>query len=114
MIFAQLSVNHEFASDCCSNMSKFTWYKFIYVCMLGFELLLFEKFEWNCENKSFWWKMSLMLNLSWNDVINSLTNNKVLKTNLGQRGSKLGLLWRIGVSSQEEPRNLGSLPGATR
>jgi len=41
MIFAQLSINHELVSDYCWNMSKFTWYMMIYVCML---LLLFMKF----------------------------------------------------------------------
>jgi len=35
--------------------------------LLGFELLLlFVKFGWNCENMSFWWKMSLMMNWCWN------------------------------------------------
>jgi len=37
VIFAQLSVNHEFVSDYCSNMSKFTWYIWLYmfVCCWG-------------------------------------------------------------------------------
>ena len=39
------------------------------------------------------------------------TNNKVYETNLGQRGSKSGFLWKFWVSSQEEPKNLGSCTG---
>jgi hypothetical protein len=36
-----------------------------------------------------------------------LTNNNVWGMNLGQRGSKLGFLWKIGIGSREETQNLG-------
>jgi len=111
--FVQLSGNHELVSDYCWNMSKFTLYMTIYVCMLlGFELVwLFVKFEWKWEKYEFLvksefdddfdvkWSYDSMLVCVLIAFWSMLTDNKVWGTNLWQSGSKLKFLGENGMGS---------------
>jgi len=108
-MFAQLSVNHEFVSDYCSNMSKFTWYMIIYVCMLlgvwivgvvwevwmklwKYEFLVKNEFDVDFVMK---WCYEFMLVSFLIAFWCMLTNNKVCVTTVDHWGSKSGFLGRF-------------------